>query len=255
MVRPRQDSLELASERFNQIARETQQLREGWNNRLVFPFTKLLERYLGGHIAPHIHLAHSDYDGDTPRRNVCLVFHHDVQRSGSHNVGPRGCGNKDEFPVLIGYVHIMNQPQRVIERIATAVRLQTVNSCKGSGAGDGLYFSTKLGTFSFVHSAITRVDVKDGKFNPAPSGISSGWVGELPSQMIQRRSQVMDDFASKNAESQWDLLVGIIAKFLPSLTVLLSDGGVDAFKVNQRNGSEMNSDFPFQITDVLIGPF
>src|SRR5258706_16391885 len=49
-------SFELFRERLNRIRRETQEIMECWDNRLVIPPTKLAECYLCGHLCLHLHL-------------------------------------------------------------------------------------------------------------------------------------------------------------------------------------------------------
>lgn len=145
-------SSELACERFDGIYRESQQILERWNDRLVFPPTKLVERYLGAHIDLHVqHRVVKDEDVSRlqfPRH--LLTISSDLHIA--NDVVMHLEDGQQQLSVLVEPVHIVNEPKRVASRVSCPIRLQALNSCQSGETGNSLYFSTITGKF-FLRSA------------------------------------------------------------------------------------------------------
>lgn len=253
-------SSELFSERFNRIGREVQQLVEHWDNRLVLPPTKLPERYLGGHLSFHLHwtfTVNSEVSGvQLPRH----LFPESQQLCFCPEVHVHAVDRQDQFPVLVANVHIVDDPKRISTRVGSCVRLQPLDSCQSRRAGDSLYLSTVSGHFVFCDRAGLRPFQEHGKLDLSGGGLClEVGGGQLPHQMIEARSQVMDDFTGKHAESRLDNPgLDEINQFLKRFTILLGEDWFHIFicgEGNDGNGSQKLVNFGVQLTDILFGPF
>ena len=151
----KESSCELVSEQFNRIICETQKILERWDNRLVFPLSKLAERYLHGHLSFHLHLRRTD-NSHASRPRPYLPRHHYAD-GGNFCVGLHvelpGKGGEYEFPVLVDSVHIVNEPEGIATRVFSEVRLQSVDSCQSGGTGNALYLSAVTAHFVFCNTA------------------------------------------------------------------------------------------------------
>lgn len=254
-------SSKLFSERLNRIARETQQIREHWDKRLVIPPTKFLEPYLSGHLHFHFHLASSE-NTDIPRSRFPrpLLFSESVRQRFGSEIHTHSEHCQDQFPVFVVYVHAVDEPKRITTRIGSSIRLQTVNSCKSTGTGDSLYLSAVTGHFVFCNRAHLGRPEKHGEFDLTRSGFCLE-IGrrELPCEMVECRPQVMDNLSSEHTKSGLDdLSFNELSQFLKRFMVLLGEDWFDFFicdEANAGDGGQELSDLGIQVTDILIGPF
>jgi len=254
-------SSELASEAFNRINREIEQILERWDDRLVFPPTKLAERYLRGHLDLHLHVSRrtdSSYNPwpEFPRH----LDSNSISLCSSRNVEAHDVDSQDEFPVLINSVQIVDEPERVPTRIGSVVRLQSLDSCQRTGTGNALYFSAVTANFSFCNTARLRPFSKHGELNLGAGLCLHIGRGQLPCEVIEGGSEVVDDFTSKHTESRFDLVaLDEVYEFVVSLPVFIGDDwlscGYIHIQSDGRDGSQEIGNPTVQLLDVLVGPF
>jgi hypothetical protein len=246
-VRPRQDSSNLIRKTINGIDSKVLQLRQRWDNKLTFPLSKLCERYLRTDLSIMLNCILSS--GEFPHsQNFSLTISqhigNDADRSslGEREVGTTRDDNK--LSVLIESVHIVDDAQRIVTSAGPAlVRLKIGNQFSDSRLINPLYLSLKSGQFVFAR------DVgKNGKFKTGSVQLPSFGIGEQPNDVVETRSEVVNDFTRQNAEPQRDLqILMIVNRFLPALIVWLGEDWVLAF-------AEELQDFSVEIADVLVGP-
>jgi len=227
------------------IARE---LRESWDNGLDFPPTKLPERYLRGDLA--VRIEGSAKADNIPLGKICLSVEHEPNAFHSSDGNIECGGGQDQFTMLVRCIHIVNDPQGIIERSSehesgiASVRLHRLNDLSSSRA-DALYFSLISANCVFVHglAQIDRELDSPGVLRPLLRA------RELPRDMIQARTQVMNDLATKNCESLWNDSVRMgFNRFLDGFRLIIGDNWV-------RPILKECGDFSFEIQDILVGPF
>ena len=231
------ESLELTDHDNNGVGK----LLKAWDNRIVFPLSKLPERYLRKRLSVHLHGRLEIAQGCF---GFCLEIIH--ERTERHRAGLNKYPWKDDhkLPMFIKFVHLMDNRKGIIERVGSLVRLKPLNNCLNP-AGESLYFSVVSGKFIFAN----RFLVENRKPNSRGIGTPLGLARQSPRNMIQTRSQVVDDLSAENVESEWDGPIQVVVNnLLPHFAVLMRDDGVEALV-------EKDVDLPIEITDTLIGPF
>ncbi|MFZ1011501.1 MAG: hypothetical protein WAN65_31985 [Candidatus Sulfotelmatobacter sp.] len=153
--------------------------------------------------------------------------------------------DENKFSVLIKNVHLVNDEERRVDRVRSLVRLKVSNQIANGRFCDSLYFSFISGDCIFID----RLILEKREFNFA-KGFSSVLLGrKFPYDVVQTGSKVVDDLTSEHTESGWNrALLVILNRLKEKLVVVLGQRGIFAF-------FEKSSDFRFEITDVLIGPF
>lgn len=256
-------SAELASERFDRIRRETEELFKKHDERLRFPLTKLGERYVNKQLCVHVHFRNLGGADESQHLSGCAIYHGvDDSLLESVRSKERLAGDFYEFPVFVELVEQMDLQKRRIEQVGSVVWLQPIDSCKRRNAGESLYFSTVSGMF---HFAVGFPDetllplLADGELDCALKLSSMFCTGKLPHHMIERRTEVVDDFASQNAQPGHTLLSkSALANRLICLSILVGYDHVAigaGFENRAWNGREELRNFGIEVTDILIGPF
>lgn len=153
--------------------------------------------------------------------------------------------NNGQFPMLIESVHIVDDEKRMIRSVGPShVRLHVQNQTQNCSVRDSLYFSCVSLTFLMVPG----LDIENGKLNPVWISGSRCSVGEMPHDVIQARTKMVESFTGKDSEPQWDRLVPVVReRFLPSLSIWLGDNWILATL-------DKKLELGLQIDDVLIGP-
>jgi hypothetical protein len=156
----------------------------------------------------------------------------------------RTTGNAhDKFFVLIDDVEIVDDPKRISQRVGGVIRLKFLDQAEGVNILDQFYFS-------FVTSTVVRLErsvFEHGKVNPFVFGRSSN--REIPSNVIEARPEMVDDFACKNTEPWWDHAISVVMNRLKELlSIIVWENGVRAFLKEE-------GDTLIQIKNVLFGPF
>jgi hypothetical protein len=254
-------SYKLSREALDAITRETQQIIERWDNRLIIGSTKLAERYVGGHLDIHIHVRMSNVPhipGPTFPRHLNAISD---ERSVSEDSNRHDLDGHNEFPVLIDSVHIVDEPKRITKRVKSMMRLQTVDSCQGCGTSNALYLSTVTAQFAFLaaRSKVGRL-VEHREFNTLGELCLEFSRRELPCEMVKSGPEMVHDFASEHPESQLDLLGSDeLRQVLPCFSIFISDNRLPFLYIDGHddNGSGFQKvgDFRIEILDILIGPF
>jgi len=241
---------ELSSEALDNIAREAEQLRKKWSNRLRLPFDRLSERYLRGDLSIHIH-------GRTKRDKLplCFVFSHESAYAAE--LEPNGGDEYAQFPVFVRNVHIVNQPKGIAERVGSMIRLKALDSCENGRARNPFHFSIVTLQPVFLGTGIyfDGVDGVDREFDSDAMLLSKTGVGQFPNEMIQGRSKMVDNLSCEDAKTQGRITICMIPKYLEGFEVAIGERWVSAHHFDSRQGREQNSNFGFEITDCLLGPF
>ena len=238
---------EFALEHHNDIPNGIKQLREAWHNRLMLENPKLRERYLRGILAPHLHVR-TKFDSDR-HRNICICVKHDLiaNEHGRMNHVLEGAHNEQQFLMLFGNVHLVEDGQQIGPRLGGIIGLQPLDFCLNRKA-KALYFSVVTFHFVFLSGGIGSVNV-NRELDSRRMGDAVRVAGKLPSEMVKRGTQLMDDLAHEYTEPEWYRSVEVQLKQLAKgLHVIIGDASINAV-------IEKNINFPVEVLDVLFGPF
>lgn len=252
---------ELFSERFNRITRETQEVLKRWDERLVVPPVKLAERYLRGHFDLHLHISWR-----TDKTHVSgFQFPRHLLSDGRNlsigrNIHLHDVDGEDKFSVFVDSVQIVNDPKGIPARVCSEVRLQRLDSCQRTGTGNALYFSAITANFLFCNATESRPFFENRKLDLSRGICLKIGRRQLPCNMIEDGSQVVNNFTSEHAKSGTDYsCLEKLYQFLPSYSISIGDdwfasGHIDIEREGRDRGQEV-SDFPIELLDVLVGPF
>jgi len=148
-----------------------------------------------------------------------------------------------QFPMFSLSVQIMNNPEFVVQRVASVIRLYTFDDVLGSVAREDLYFSLETGRTIFVETL-----AKDGKLDFSGLLLPTFRTSEEPSNVIEARSEVMENFTSKNGEPKRYSQLSQVFRFLVErINIFITHDWALAFL-------EEPCDFNLKIDDVLVGP-
>lgn len=226
------------------------ELLQRWNKKLTFPLSNLRERYLG-----------QDYD------LVIQCFYHgpalvngyrfslSMRACRCNNLG-RGIRREDEvsstlhndqFPMLIESVHVVDDAEGMVNRVCSQlVGLKIGDELANyAGVGDSAYLSLK----SFQVVRVGRFN-EDRELNRVliPRGLPIGGIGKNPNDVVETRTEMMNDLASQNPEPLRNCKrLMVLNRILPALVLWLGDNRVFAFLKEPEN-------LIAEISDVLIGP-
>lgn len=221
---------------------EVVQYSESLNDRLDFPPTKILERYLRNDLGVALELS-CKIDGRTSRFSA-MVTHEPVV----HFVRDRNCacGNTEQgVSVLVRNIEFVEDGKRVADRFTGVVRLKHFDENQGSRIGNSLYMSFVSGASRFVRWP----HFKHGKFDLCWLGKSIPIRTELPNNMVKDGTQMMENLPSEDAEAQRNDALAMVRHCLErSVLIVMSPEWVLAT-------IKESIDFPVQITDVLVGPY
>lgn len=228
-----------ASDDLSNFVRE---MRERWDNRLVFPLTKLRERYLSGHLEICLFCR-------IGRKRVFIQFkraddfgREETFRDNKLSIEARD--NQDERVMLIHTVQLVDDGKWVVDWIRSLVRLQISDEFERGGVGDPLYVSVVTGLSLFVRRS--EID-RESNCSLVVSPVIV--TGEAPRDVIEAGTPVVSDLSGKHAESRRNdtILVGI-DPLLRSVCLGVSDTRVGA-------ALDESVDLDAEIEDILVGPF
>ena len=149
---------------------------------------------------------------------------------------------EQEFSMLIDNVEVVDDPEGTVRRIGGVIRLKSFDQNPNIGIRNLLYLSLKSGNVSFIN----RLFAQDRKINRHL--VYLGASGEVPNDVVEAGSQMMNNFTSEHTELWWnDAILMVFNGLRKALKVVLWDSGVIAF-------IEEPLDFSIEIKDVLFGP-
>ena len=233
---------EIVEENIDDASNKIRQLTEAFNERFTLKNPRFAERYIKGRCDVHVHIRFSQLGLDPV--DFCAVFHpqtlasRDLDFNGRRSVNHGGWAKPHcyEKPVLVYDVESVKGKKRIVPSL---VRLQFLDQAHRSIAGS-VYFSPKLG-FKVLSA------FPDKELGLIIGSASIG-VNELPRQMIQGRTQIVDNIASDGGESQRNCVLD------PNVNDPIAGLSINLGNRRIRLTFEKGLDFRFEITDVLFGP-
>ena len=247
--------LEVGNERLDDVTRKVSELLEKWDNRLRFPFSGLPERYLRGDLAPVLNIRWNGGLDDSGNDFMRVMYTHSLIQNVCSDIEIEGVNDNDEFAVLVDSVQVVNEPEWIPAGVRSRVRLQFPNAPQGRLAFNSLYFSLIFTRFVFLRIA-GGIIVEDGKLD-ARRIISPVFGGrQLPRDMIERGPKMVDDFTSSDFPLGIDRSVSDrLLDFLKCFPIMIGPNWIFPLEINRGERVDETVDCPFQVTDVLVGPF
>ena len=203
--------------------------------------TKVAKRYLGNELAIALELL-CEIEGRNARY-AALVRDVTTLQFGGILEGPR-MNNDNQCLVLVDNIHLMYGKEQRVERVGEVVRLQPLNEVENVAVFDSLYFSFVLakhvrrGWPFFENREANGLDVLSPVLN----------IREMPHNVIEARSKVVNDLPRDSAFSLGDYALRVILNCLSeNLVILISENWVFAIL-------KKPCDLGLKIKDVLVGP-
>lgn len=227
----------------NQVLDNLEHSRERFDNRLALENNRFSQDYIEGKLQILLRL-HFVVDGDdiiahiknisTGERDVERILHPEAWTCES---------SSNQESVFVHDVEVVDCPERVIPSL---VRLYAANSIL-DGRTKVLYFSLEKLRFFFLGLEFGRVEYRECGFG---AGLAPADFCELPRQMIQGATQIVDGIAGDNGDNGRSRISFLYEKSrsIRQLRVILGRNFI-------RLPVEKLGDFRFQVTDVLLGPF
>lgn len=224
------------------VPNETLKALKAWDDRLVFPLSKLPERYAWGELQVLVELD-SNRLGHRPGLRVCIA--HSVCQQLWRKLPFDAVIHDDEFPMFVESVHVVDDRKWVIQRLPSVVGLQFLDHRECRDAPNAVYFSVVSGDFVFIPGLFD----KDGKFYPVGKALSVCGSGKMPDYMVKAGAEVVNNLPGENRKS-WRDRFGLES---PQGRNFSLHGFIGPDSVFVRLEKPRN--FPVKINDVLIGPF
>lgn len=226
-------------ESLNRIDSKVEQILQTWNNRLNLTPTKIAERYCG--LQGAVALKVVCYLGGI-KFGMCplITFNNALHIEGEHD---RTLWDEElKFSMPIDDVEVVNDEQWMIDRIGGFIRLKSFDQGNHIRIRNRMYFSFKVRTslmidrFFLEHRKLDLPDVVLWAYR------------KVPNDVVERGSQLVNDFSSEDAESWWnDSILLVLNGLAKNLRIVLWNNGVVAF-------FKESLDFSIEIEDVLFGP-
>jgi len=216
-------------------------IRQAWDDKLIFPFSELPKRYIGGKLNVLLKLkcnicGNRDVFACVSSREFFEVGRCEQVKADSDN---------DQFLVFVDSIHVVNDPDWIVKRVEAVIRLRLLDQEQCLGVGDSLYFSTVLGKFVFVDGFFAE----DRKLNTPGMILSMLGARELPRDVIQARSKMVNDLSGENGEVRINrLFLEIRTCFHDRVKILITPDWVFASLKETRY-------LDLKIEDILVGPF
>ncbi len=221
----------------------------------------ILERYLHGDISVHVHFRIRPLRGDMEPRDWCLIFHRaipDLAKEDRARIGvwlemnrvevdsSDGPASLNDKPVLVGIPEIVEHVEDVsLAPVPSTVRLQPQDLCPSITADP----KQMLVPGKPVKAALWNA-VEDGK--PVTTRSLSGFLSvgeyELPDEVIEGRSQVVDNVPDENSYS------GGTRRQVDPKDVVVLRTALELAPNAVWLRSEKLADFPLEKVKVLLCP-
>ena len=242
--------IELRNSSDNLIPEYLKSLDDGY----LANWSELIKDHLRGKLHLHIHI-HVLVLSDSHSQYFCARFgglNHDIEFTDSFYVEwtfpkdtelPSAMNNPyndEQDLMLVGCIQTVQYPQPVsVVSAFTMIRLEALNNglCR---PGNALYISPVTGLFKFLDRARDRECLQLGLLFPVCKN-------QLPDEVIEARSKMVNNFASDNSKSDWWRDPHCVQDAFSGLRIRLSNSGISVFR-------QERTDFIVQISDLLIGP-
>lgn len=225
---------------INDHANVGRKLRKAWDNRLIFPFADLPERYLRGHLAIRLecHLEILEC-----RQAFSLVILHECAKGTSSEFSLEGGKDNNQFPMLVHNVHLIKDEEGILSGGRNHVWLKAPHELL-CPFGKSLYFSFVKGDFVFLR----RVDLENREEQQLPFFGVFRKSGQLPYKMVEARPQMVGNLPGEYAEPEGNGAAEVVInRFVEKLVVIMGNEGIWALR-------EKGLDLPVEIDDALVGP-
>jgi hypothetical protein len=217
------------------------QFAEGLDYGLRFRPTKLVERYLRNNISVALELA-LEIDGGNSRYSALVlnVLNHGLHR----DLNRAGTGNDYQFSMLVDNVVVVDDEHQRVNGVASVIWLKLFDETTDYRLSDSLYFSFVSGKKVFLRWP----RLKDGKLDPSHVGLPVTRLGEVPHNVVENRSQVMNHLSCQDSEAKGNRAISVVLNCLANkLLVLVAKDGISALL-------KKPVDLDLKILDVLLGP-
>ena len=245
---------ELVTEHVDDAANRIRKFRQSWNDRFIFKSPRIAERYIDLQITIHVHIRYRG--GELDGANRCLFCHptpsHSLNPTTTADTikptlirchrDPRNCratNHERQEAMLVPNVEVVKEPKGVASVINSMVWLQPLDQCLAA-SGDTLYFSALHGR------SIFRSVVTDRALMAVARALSIR-NDQLPQEMVDRGTQIMNDLAHKDRETKWGHCT--LQRELNYLGLIIRLGNE-----TMRVGRKKSLDFSVELLDLFIGP-
>ena len=148
---------------------------------------------------------------------------------------------EDKFSVLIDDVEVVDDVKGIVQRVGGVMRLKSFDESTDIRVCDGVYFSFKHLTTVMVERLF-----KNRELN-MPNVLYKVLDREMPNDVVEARSQMVNDFASEHTESWWnDAILLVRNRLVEQLFIVLWQSRVVAL-------FKEKGDLFIEIEDVLLG--
>lgn len=238
-------SLEFTAEPSDNIPHSVQQECERWANGHIPLPAKVLKHYRRGEMELCL----------LCRRDACKFFVHIIargnrkaaknrERERSHAL-PGGVDN-GQGAVFVYAVKIVNDQQRIVQRIPSVIRLAPLNEVASLAGAHSFYLEAK---YPSKFRCTRRFFAENGECNRSPMCTPVGLDGERPRDVVERRAEIVRHLAGDNSETGRNLPPLIeVYEFVNSLVPIVTDRG--AGTVFQEH-----SNLGIELLDIFLGPF
>jgi len=227
------------SELSHSIDGIVEKIHQGWRNRLQFPLTKIPESYTRLQYTIALKLV-CYIDGIKFGMCPLITFDNRLHFYGKHD-GASGEA-QEQFLVFVDNIEVMDEGKGIVKRVGGFIRLEPYDQSSDILICNSLYLSIKSGNFFFLDGLFGK------NWEIHRHIVLLGASGEVPNDVVEARSQMVNGLTGEDAESWWNATTLMVLNCLKeNLTVVIGDSWIFAFIKEPL-------DFRVEIADVLFGP-